>query len=114
MTTLTRKQQKIYDFIVERYAAGLPVTYREIMAHFGYTSTNSVQCHIRPLTNKGFLESAGEYHARGLRPIPDPIARLVECAQATCDILRDNRMPALATPLTEALKPFPERMKYGR
>jgi repressor LexA len=56
MREMTKKQRQVLDFIQDRQdAAGLVPTYREIAAHFGFTSPNAAWAHIQALRHKGFL-----------------------------------------------------------
>lgn len=75
MTTLTRKQQQILDFIQKwQRTEGATPTFQEIADQFGFRSLNSVTEHVRLLRQKGALESdAGK--ARSLR-ITSPLAKL--------------------------------------
>jgi len=75
MTELTRRQQQIADYIdrSQRDGGGAP-SYREIAAHFGFTSPGSVVNHVRALRRKGVLpEETGQ--ARSLR-VQSPLAGL--------------------------------------
>lgn len=52
----TPKQRKILAFIEQsRKRLGMSPSFQEIQAHFGYSSLNSVQNHIRFLRKKGLL-----------------------------------------------------------
>ena len=52
----TQKQRSILSFIEQhRKKNGLSPSFQEIQAHFGYSSLNSVQNHIRFLRKKGLL-----------------------------------------------------------
>jgi repressor LexA len=54
----TLKQHKILSFIEHsRKKRGMSPSFQEIQAHFGYSSLNSVQNHIRFLRKKGLLAS---------------------------------------------------------
>jgi repressor LexA len=75
MTSLTRKQQQILDFIQGRQRTeGVAPTYQEIAERFGFRSPNSVTTHVRLLRKKGCLES-GSGKARTLR-VTSPLTRL--------------------------------------
>ena len=53
---LTPKQKKVLQFLWQSYHThGYPPTVREIMRHFGWSSTNAVQTHIGPLEKKGYV-----------------------------------------------------------
>ena len=75
MFGLTRKQQKILDFIVKlQRMGGATPTFQEIADQFGFRSLNSVTDHLRLLRQKGFLESEPG-KARSLR-VTSPLAKL--------------------------------------
>jgi repressor LexA len=58
MRQATLKQRKILSFIEQsRKKNGMSPSFQEIQAHFGYSSLNSVQNHIRFLRKKGLLAS---------------------------------------------------------
>ena len=79
MTTLTRRQREILDFIVEAIEVdGSPPTMREIGARFGLASTYTVTCHLRALQKKGAITFGG-FTSRciripGVRWVMTPIA----------------------------------------
>lgn len=55
---LTPKQQAVHDWLYAFWLAhGYPPTVREVQEHFGLASTNSVQCHVKALRQKGYLDS---------------------------------------------------------
>ena len=53
---ITDRQREVFDFI-SAYCTrhGYGPTIREIMAHFGFSTTNAVTCHLRPLRKRGWL-----------------------------------------------------------
>jgi repressor LexA len=58
MRQATPKQRKILSFIEQsRKKSGMSPSFQEIQAHFGYSSLNSVQNHVRFLRKKGLLAS---------------------------------------------------------
>jgi repressor LexA len=58
MKELTKRQREVLEFIQDRQdAAALVPTYREIAAHFGFSSPNAALEHIKALCDKGFLKS---------------------------------------------------------
>jgi repressor LexA len=75
MTSLTRRQQQIVDFL-ERFqqATGLMPTVQEIAAHFNFRSPNAVTSHLRLLRNKGAIASEPN-KARSLRLV-SPLNKL--------------------------------------
>lgn len=59
MRQATLKQRKILSFIEQsRKKNGMSPSFQEIQAHFGYSSLNSVQNHVRFLRKKGLLASS--------------------------------------------------------
>jgi repressor LexA len=75
MTTLTRAQQRVLDFIQAEVHAGRPIpTLREIAAQFGFRSHRAAACHLEALKHKGVLAS-DPGKARSLR-VTSPLARL--------------------------------------
>lgn len=56
MTRLTRRQQAIYEFIVQQmHAQGMPPTLMEIAAAFGLSSAAGVSDHLKAIERKGFI-----------------------------------------------------------
>lgn len=54
---LTKRQQEIFDFILECMAAnGAPPTRVEIAEHFGFKSPNAAEDHLKALDKKGHIE----------------------------------------------------------
>ena len=67
MSDLTPRQNQILTFIrkcIER--SGLPPTRQEICRHFGFTSPNAAEQHLRALANKGVIEMLPSA-SRGIR-----------------------------------------------
>lgn len=56
MEKLSKMQQKIYEYLVERSHFGIPPSVREIGACVGLKSTSSVQCNLDALEKKGYIE----------------------------------------------------------
>jgi repressor LexA len=57
---LTEKEKSILEFIENEIAnTGVSPSYQEIKDHFGFASFNSVQNYLKQLTNKGYIEIAG-------------------------------------------------------
>jgi repressor LexA len=62
---MTESQQKVYDCVVEFIADnGYAPTIRQMGEILGYSSTATVQQHLKTLVEKGYLQGAG----RTLRP----------------------------------------------
>ena len=54
---LTKRQQQIFDFLLECMVAnGAPPTRVEIAAHFGFRSPNAAEDHLKALDKKGHIE----------------------------------------------------------
>lgn len=54
---LTKRQQEIFDFILECMATnGAPPTRVEIAEHFGFKSPNAAEDHLKALDKKGHIE----------------------------------------------------------
>lgn len=54
MKKLTKSQQKIYDYLLER-KGGIPPTVREICQATGFKSTSSVHAHLSSLERLGYI-----------------------------------------------------------
>jgi repressor LexA len=78
MTLLTKKQQAVYDFIVDYINTNsYPPSMREICDALNISSTNGVNDHINKLCAKGYLEKQPNM-SRSLRIVnPPPHERLV-------------------------------------
>src|SRR5512134_2422127 len=67
---LTKRQEEILDFIVDRVRdEGFPPTLKEIAERFGLASPNAARDHVLALERKGFLKRTGE-KSRALRLDP--------------------------------------------
>lgn len=67
MEKLTRKQQRVYDFILETMMdTGAPPTRAEIADALGFASANAAQAHLQTLQRKGLIE-LGARRSRGIR-----------------------------------------------
>ncbi len=54
---LTKRQQEIFDYIIDRISAnGAPPTRIEIADHFGFRSPNAAEDHLKALDKKGHIE----------------------------------------------------------
>jgi len=66
---LSRRQQEILDYIQTRVGSdGLPPTRAEINRHFGFSSPNAAQSHLRALEKKGAIRLNPRL-ARGIVPL---------------------------------------------
>jgi repressor LexA len=67
-SSLTARQQEIFDFICRRIDdRGFPPTIRDIGTAFAIKSPNGVMCHLKALEKKGFIVREGK-SARAIRP----------------------------------------------
>jgi repressor LexA len=58
MKELTKRQRRVLEFIQDQQdAAGVIPTYREIAAHFGFSSPNAALVHVKALRGKGYLKN---------------------------------------------------------
>ena len=55
MDRLTKSQQKVYDFLRQKTATGVPPTVREICAATGLKSTSTVHAHLKTLERLGYI-----------------------------------------------------------
>lgn len=55
MEGLTKSQQKVYDFLRQKAAGGIPPTVREICAATGLRSTSTVHAHLKTLERLGYI-----------------------------------------------------------
>lgn len=66
---LSKRQQEVLDYIQARVEAdGLPPTRAEINRHFGFSSPNAAQSHLRALEKKGAVRLNPRL-ARGIVPL---------------------------------------------
>lgn len=64
MRDLTARQAAVFDFIRESFLErGRGPALREIMAHFGFRSTNGARDHVQRLVQKGFVRVAAGRHS---------------------------------------------------
>jgi repressor LexA len=69
MTSLTKRQQQILDFVRQNQQnVGISPTLQEIANRFGFRSTRAAACHLEALKHKGFIESEPG-KARSLRVV---------------------------------------------
>ena len=75
MVQLTDKQQQILDFILAAHeTGGVFPSIREIMAHMGFASTNTVDYHLRKLDAAGVIERRGRLARSFHLPAGSPAA----------------------------------------
>ena len=69
MLTLTERQQRVLDFIIDfMRAEGFPPTRAEICSALGFRSPNAAEDHLRALVKKGAIEMLPGT-SRGIRPL---------------------------------------------
>lgn len=66
MADLSATQLKIYEYLKERIAQGVPPSVREIGAAVGLSSTSSVQAQLNALERKGYI-SRDPLHKRSIK-----------------------------------------------
>lgn len=107
MSTLTKKQSEILDFIREYIADhGYAPSYREIADHFALSSPATVHQHIKTLTEKGFLTMGEDGEARSVELTAEaqpaspsillPLAGLIT-AGAPIEAVEENETMAVPT-----------------
>ena len=57
---LTKRQQRVFDFIVDRISNGHSPTIREIAEAMDFSSPNGVMCHLSALEKKGLIERSDQ------------------------------------------------------
>jgi repressor LexA len=62
---LTKKQEKVLEFIREKVRRNIPPTIREIARELGFSSTGTVRDYLFALQNKGYLKRASN-KSRGI------------------------------------------------
>ena len=53
---LTKTQQKILDFIIDKKAEAKVPTLAEVASHFGYRNRSTVQQHLQAIERKGYIK----------------------------------------------------------
>lgn len=83
---LTKRQQEIFDYILECMAAnGAPPTRVEIAEHFGFRSPNAAEDHLKALDKKGHIELRSGT-SRGI-VITEPARHQSQLANHTPDVI---------------------------
>ena len=67
---LTRTQQRILEFIIEKKTEGKVPTLAEIAAHFGYRNRSTVQQHLQSIERKGYIKRNPKI-SRGIELLTD-------------------------------------------
>jgi SOS-response transcriptional repressor LexA len=79
-TDLTKRQQEIFDFIVEYWAShGYGPNTKDVQRKFEFASYTSAQNHLMALANKGYVEMVpGSIYPAGLKiAIQQTVSQLV-------------------------------------
>lgn len=67
MTTITKRQQEIFDFIMKFLETnGFPPAVSEIQKEFSFKSPNAVQDHLSAIERKGYI-SRNPFKSRGIK-----------------------------------------------
>jgi len=100
---LTEKEKVVLEFIEnEMSQTGVSPSYQEIKDHFGFASFNSVQNYLKQLSNKGYIQIAGN-QKRAIQILHSSLA-VQETLQAKVSALNSPsksgspRSPFLRTP----------------
>jgi repressor LexA len=70
---LTRKQERVLEFIRERVRRHIPPTIREIAHELGFSSTGTVRDYLNALQNKGYLKRSSN-KSRGIELLKNTFA----------------------------------------
>lgn len=100
---LTSRQQEVLDYM--RLHPGF--SYREVMDHFGFCSTNSVTEYVRLFEGLGLIEKRPG--ARGVRVVDgDPVAELLDAARSVLAVCESSNLAEVEAfrRLDAALQPF--------
>ena len=74
---LTKRQKKLFTFVVENFVAFMRApSIREMASHMRISSTNGVQDHLKALERKGYLSRGEKGMSRGLEVNWDEARRL--------------------------------------
>ena len=103
MDRLTKSQQKVYDFLRQKTATGVPPTVREICAATGLKSTSTVHAHLKTLERLGYISREAGLN-RSIRVEGEtPAAQVPILGKVTAG------MPILAVEDIEGYIPFPQK-----
>ncbi|KPK96713.1 MAG: hypothetical protein AMJ95_12635 [Omnitrophica WOR_2 bacterium SM23_72] len=67
---LTKKQERVLEFIQGRVRQNIPPTIREIARELGFSSTGTVRDYLNALQNKGYLKRTSN-KSRGIELLPN-------------------------------------------
>lgn len=107
MSSLTKSQQKILDFLRSHVQEGVSPTVREICAATGLKSTATVHANLKALEEKGLI-SRGQGTNRSIRISGENVAPVPVLGRVTAGI------PILAVEDIEGYVPVSERVRRGR
>lgn len=111
---LTQKQAEIVEYL-RAYSKqfGTAPSYREIAAHFGWTSTNAVAEHLAAIERKGAIRLRGEGKARGIVLPPEPQAPAHPAPTPSAAVDRIDRLERLVEQLVGAVAMLVARRPRG-
>ncbi len=92
---LTDRQQAIFAYVRDCVQAGMPPTYAEIAAAFGFQQPRAAQKHLQAIASKGWLTLLGN-QSRGIRLPEEPELHVVGLEKHA---LRKLRPAFLSLPL---------------
>ena len=100
---LTQRQQIVLDYIRRNPHA----SYREIQAHFGWSSMTAVVSHLRLLERKGYLARPNG-KSRSIQLADDPVAELKDAARSVLAVCESSNLTEREAHkrLARALEPF--------
>lgn len=75
MEKLTKSQQKVYDFLLEKSSEGIPPTVREICQATGFKSTSTVHAHLNSLEKLGYITKKAGLTRAVLLKRDEPLSR---------------------------------------
>ena len=108
MKQLTKSQQKVYDFLKEHVASGIPPTVREICAATGLKSTSTVHLHLKALEQMGYISrGAGLNRAIQIQGV-EQADQIPIIGRVTAG------MPILAVEEVTGYLPFSSEQRRGR
>lgn len=103
MVSLTKSQQKVYDYLLKTMPTGVPPTVREICNATGMRSTSTVHAHLKTLERLGLI-TRDPHLNRSIRIEGSlPSAQVPILGRVTAG------MPILAVEDIEGYLPFPQK-----
>ena len=106
-TPLKEKQQRVYDFLVEKRAEGIPPTVREICKATGISSTSTVHGILTALEDFGYI-TVDRKNSRGIRITAESPSSMVPLVGRIT-----AGKPILAVEEIEDYIPYPSKNSEG-